>query len=88
MVVTRDTTIGEVLAADMETARYFMEIGMHCVGCPSSSGESIAEACMGHGVSEDDLLSKLNEHFQSKSQSSVKRRAGRRTVPACSFSSV
>ena len=47
MVVTRDTTIGEVLAEDMGAARYFFEIGMHCVGCPSSSGESIAGSLCG-----------------------------------------
>ena len=63
MVVTRDTTIGEVLAEDMGAARFFFEIGMHCVGCPSSSGESIAEACVVHGTK---LVSKLNEYFQSK----------------------
>ncbi|MBM6918556.1 DUF1858 domain-containing protein [Intestinimonas butyriciproducens] len=66
MIVTRDTTIGEVLAEDMGAARFFFEIGMHCVGCPSSSGESIAEACVVHGTNEDELVSKLNEYFQSK----------------------
>ena len=39
---------------------------MHCVGCPSSSGESIAEACVVHGTNEYELVSKLNEYFQSK----------------------
>ena len=63
MVVTRDTTIGEVLAADMEAARYFMEIGMHCLGCPHSQGESIEEACMVHGTDPDALVAKLNGHF-------------------------
>ena len=61
--ITRKTTIGEVLARDMQTAKYFMEIGMHCLGCPHSQGESIEEACMVHGTDPDALVAKLNWHF-------------------------
>ena len=42
--ITRKTTIGEVLAMDMGTAKFFLEMGMHCLGCPSSQGESVEEA--------------------------------------------
>ena len=48
------------------TAPYFMEIGMHCLGCPASRGESIEEACAGHGVDCDELLEKLNTHLAAK----------------------
>ena len=41
--VTRDTIIGDILDMDQSTAPYFMEIGMHCLGCPASRGESIEE---------------------------------------------
>lgn len=63
MVVTRDTIIGDILDADRETAPYFFEIGMHCLGCPSSRGESIEQACEVHGVDVDVLIEKLNKHF-------------------------
>ena len=76
MVVTRDTTIGEVLAEDMGAARYFFEIGMHCVGCPSSSGESIAEACVVHGVNEDDLVNRLETNTPSRSKQTWMQQAG------------
>ena len=36
------------------------EIGMHCLGCPASQGESIEEACMVHGTNADELVAKLN----------------------------
>ncbi|MEE1224957.1 MAG: DUF1858 domain-containing protein, partial [Clostridia bacterium] len=42
--VTKDTIILDVLMMDKGTAPFFLEIGMHCLGCPSASGESIAEA--------------------------------------------
>lgn len=58
--ITKATTIGEVLARDMQTAKYFLEIGMHCLGCPASQGESIEEACMVHGTDADALVAQLN----------------------------
>lgn len=58
--ITKDTTIGEVLNRNLDTAQFFMEIGMHCLGCPASQGESIKEACMVHGTDADELVAKLN----------------------------
>ena len=64
--VTRETIIGDILDTDQTTAPYFMEIGMHCLGCPASRGESIEEACEVHGVDCDELIEKLNEHLAAK----------------------
>ena len=66
MVVTKDTIIGDVLDYDVETAKFFFEIGMHCLGCPASRGESIAEACMVHGTDADELVAKINAHLAKK----------------------
>ncbi len=63
MVVTKNTIIGDVLDADRTVAPYFLEIGMHCLGCPASRGETIEEACMVHGTNADELVEKLNKHF-------------------------
>ena len=61
MVVTKETNLGEILDADPTTAIYFMQIGMHCLGCPSARGESVAEACAVHGTNADELVEKLNK---------------------------
>ncbi|WP_295211075.1 DUF1858 domain-containing protein [Ruminococcus sp.] len=61
--VTKDTIIGDIMDADENTAPYFMEMGMHCLFCPSSRGETLEEACAVHGVSVDDMIAKLNAHF-------------------------
>ena len=66
MVVTKETLIGEILDYDVETARFFFEIGMHCLGCPHSSGESVADACQVHGTNADELVAKINEYLSSK----------------------
>ena len=66
MQVTKDTLIGDVLDHDVNTAKFFFEIGMHCLGCPHSRGESIAEACAVHGTDADALVKKINDYFQNK----------------------
>ena len=64
--ITKDTIIGDILDMDQTTAPFFLEMGMHCLGCPSSRGETVEQACMVHGVSADELVAKLNEHLQNK----------------------
>jgi len=58
--VTKDTIIGDVLKIAPESASLFMEIGMHCLGCPCSQAETIEEACMVHGADMEALLAKIN----------------------------
>ena len=65
-VVNRKTLIGEIVNQYPETAEVLLGIGMHCLGCPASRGESIEEACEVHGVDCDELIEKLNEHLAAK----------------------
>lgn len=64
--ITKDMCIGDVLDMDTGCAEYFFEIGMHCLGCPASRGESIEAACQVHGTDVDALLEKLNNYFANK----------------------
>ena len=64
--IEKDTIIGDVLDLAPETAPLFQAIGMHCLGCPASRGESIEQACEVHGTDCDALLEKLNRHFENK----------------------
>lgn len=59
--ITKDTIIGDILDIAPQTAPIFFSIGMHCLGCPSSRGETVAEACMVHQVDVDKLLELVNE---------------------------
>ena len=63
--VNKNTTIGEVLARDINTAQFFINMGMHCLGCPHSQGESLEEACMVHGTDVDELVEELNMFLNS-----------------------
>ena len=63
MKVTKDSIIGDVLDYNRGTAQFFFEIGMHCLGCPSARGESIADACAVHGTEADELIAKINAYL-------------------------
>ena len=58
--ITKDMTIGELIRVKPEAAPALLEIGMHCLGCPSAQGETLEEAAMVHGVDVNELLAKIN----------------------------
>ena len=60
--IEKDTIIGDVLDVAPQAAPLFFAIGMHCLGCPSSRGETVEEACMVHGIECEPFLAQLN-HF-------------------------
>lgn len=66
MRVTKDMLIGDILDADRETAQFFFEMGMHCLGCPSARGESLEIACAVHGVDVDEMVEEINTFLDSK----------------------
>lgn len=63
MQITKQSIIGDVLDAAPDTAIFFLEMGMHCLGCPSARGESIEQACAVHGTDPDELVEKINAHL-------------------------
>ena len=69
MEITKATTMGEMLQYEMGIAYVLMEAGMHCVGCPSSIGESLEEACMVHGLNADEVMANIQEYLNAKKES-------------------
>ncbi len=57
--ITKNTTIGEALSINPDIAPVLMEIGMHCLGCPSAQGETLEEAAMVHGIDTEVLMQKI-----------------------------
>ena len=64
--VSKATMIGELLQIDADVAPILLNIGMHCLGCPSSQMETIEEAAMVHGIDADDLVEEINTFLDSK----------------------
>ena len=68
MEITKETTMGQMLEYDMGIAYVLMQCGMHCVGCPSSIGESLEEACAVHGLEADAVLAEIQAYLSSRDQ--------------------
>ncbi len=68
--VNKNSVIGDVLDNDEGTAQFFLEIGMHCLGCPASRGETIEQACEVHGTDADQLVEKINKYLEDKTNNS------------------
>lgn len=66
MKITKQSVMGDMLNYDGGIALVLMEAGMHCVGCPSSIGESLEEACMVHGLNADEVMANINEYLRSR----------------------
>ena len=64
--VNKDMIIRDVLNLDAGCAEFLFAIGMHCLGCPSASGESLEMACAVHGADVDKLVADLNEYLKDK----------------------
>ena len=58
--INKNTTIGEMLRLKPQAAPVLMEMGMHCLGCPSAQMETLEEAAMVHGIDPDLLIEKIN----------------------------
>ena len=65
VTIEKDAIIGEVLDIAPQSAPLFLAIGMHCLGCPSSRGETVEEACMVHGIDCDAFLAQLNRFLEA-----------------------
>lgn len=60
MEITKDMVIGDLLTVKPEAAEILLDMGMHCLGCPSARGETIEDACAVHGVDADEIVAKIN----------------------------
>ena len=66
MKISKDMTIGELIRLDQNIIAILMRAGMHCIGCPSAQGESLAEAAMVHGIVADVLEAQINDYLSTK----------------------
>ena len=66
--VNENTLIGDIVRNYPEAAEVLFAIGMHCLGCPASQGETLAEACAVHGVPADAVALSINKKIAQAKQ--------------------
>lgn len=59
--ITKDMTIAQAITVDQNIIPVLLDIGMHCLGCPSAQGETLEEAAMVHGLDPEDLMDRIYE---------------------------
>ena len=60
-MISGDMLVGQIVNEYPQAVEILMEVGMHCLGCPSAQGESLEEAAMVHGIDIDSLMAKIAE---------------------------
>ncbi len=53
--VTKDWTVGDIVAAYPQSTEVMAEWGLHCFGCAVNQLESLEEGCLGHGFTGEDV---------------------------------
>ena len=72
MAITKDMTMGQILAIDDGIADILMGAGMHCIFCPAHQAESLEDGCLVHGLDPDAILANINEYLALKNNCSFK----------------
>ena len=66
--ITAETLVGQIVNEHPEAAPVLLSIGMHCLGCPASQMESLADAAAVHGFNPDDVVKAVNDAIEAKAQ--------------------
>ena len=61
--ITRDMTIAQAISVDQNIIPVLLDIGMHCLGCPSAQAETLEEAAMVHGLDTDELMDRIEDQI-------------------------
>ena len=67
--IKKDQLISDIITSHPETVEVLMDSGLHCIGCPMRSQETLEQGCQAHGMSDeqiDELVKSLNEKIRSQ----------------------
>lgn len=68
-MITKETTIGEVMQMHPDSADIMLNYGLHCIGCHVNPYESIEDGAKSHGMDDSTIqkiISDINKSIESK----------------------
>ncbi len=65
-VINGEMLVGEIVNQYPNLIDTLLNVGMHCLGCPSSQMESLSDACMVHGLDPDAVIAALNQKLSAE----------------------
>ena len=67
-LITPDMIVGDVVDQYPSLVPVMAEMGLHCIGCHVSTSETLAQACMTHGLDTFSFIEKLNRSLDVTAQ--------------------
>ena len=61
--ITKDMTIAQAISINQNIIPVLLDIGMHCLGCPSAQAETLEEAAMVHGLDPEELMDRIQDEI-------------------------
>ncbi len=54
-LITKKTTIEDLVRKKPEAVELLFAVGMHCIGCDMSQMETIEQGCLAHGMDKKEI---------------------------------
>ena len=65
MLITKHTTINEIITSCPETVKFFNDLQMSCGSCFAVKFDTLESGALMHGMDADDLITRLNQFISS-----------------------
>lgn len=64
--ITKDMVIRDIIKANPASAKIMMQHGLHCIGCPAASGETLEQGAGAHGIDADEIVKDINKNQKTQ----------------------
>ena len=65
MLITKHTTIEQIIRSRPESVKFFNDLQMSCGSCFAIKFDTLENGALMHGMDVDDLIKRLNEFMSS-----------------------
>ena len=65
MLITKQTTIDEVISSCPDTVKFFNDLQMSCGSCFAVKFDTLESGALMHGMDVNDLIARLNQFISS-----------------------
>ena len=69
MLITKQTTIEEIISSCPETVKFFNDLQMSCGSCFAVKFDTLENGALMHGMDVNDLITRLSQFVSSCSTS-------------------
>jgi len=64
--ISKKMTFEEILNKHPEVAEILLDKGMHCIGCPCASAETLEQGAIMHGIDPNKLIEEIKKSSKKK----------------------